>query len=189
MLSLESFGNIVEELSLCALWLIVICVAAGTIFSRHLLKSLAYLAIFSLVSACLYLSMQAPDVAITEAAIGAAISTIFFLAAIRSVGEKEETPRKHIFVALLIVGGFTLTMLSTIVDMPAYGDKNSPANTGSSKSYVEESYQQTAIPNVVTSVLASYRGFDTLGETLVILAAAFSVLLILPSRKEESDAV
>ena len=171
-----------------ALWLIVIALAAATIFSRNLLQSLAYLSIFSLVSALLYLLMQAPDVAITEAAIGAAISTIFFLAAIRSIGEKEEKPRRNVFLAGLLIVGLVFTLLPVIADLPEYGDAKAPANMGSAAKYISQSYEQTGIQNVVTSVLASYRGFDTLGEVYVILAAVLGVLLILPLRKEANDA-
>jgi len=35
------------------------------------------------------------------------------------------------------------------------------------------------IPNVVTTVLASYRGFDTLGETIVVFTAGLGVLMLL----------
>jgi multicomponent Na+:H+ antiporter subunit B len=46
--------------------------------------------------------------------------------------------------------------------------------------YVEQSYPETRTPNIVTSVLADYRGYDTLGETVVILTAGLAVILILP---------
>jgi multicomponent Na+:H+ antiporter subunit B len=46
--------------------------------------------------------------------------------------------------------------------------------------YVERSYPDTATPNMVTAVLADYRGYDTLGETVVILTAGLAVALILP---------
>ena len=50
--------------------------------------------------------------------------------------------------------------------------------------YLARSVAETGIPNVVTSVLASYRGFDTLGETTVIFTAGIAVLMLLkrPSR-------
>ena len=45
--------------------------------------------------------------------------------------------------------------------------------------YLGESLAEVGLPNVVTSVLASYRGYDTLGETFVIFTAAAGVLAIL----------
>ena len=50
--------------------------------------------------------------------------------------------------------------------------------------YLERSVAETLVPNVVTSVLASYRGFDTLGETAVIFAAGIGVLLLLKGRRK-----
>ena len=45
--------------------------------------------------------------------------------------------------------------------------------------YLERSIADTGVPNVVTSVLASYRGFDTLGEVVVVFTAGIGVLLLL----------
>jgi len=45
--------------------------------------------------------------------------------------------------------------------------------------YLEESYAQTGIPNIVTVVLGSYRGFDTMGEAAVVVTALVGVLLLL----------
>lgn len=165
-----------------SLWLILLGVSFAIIASRSLLQSLVYLAIFSLISACLYLVMQAPDVAITEAAIGAAISTIFLLLAIRIVGSHEDAPRKHHRLSLFTLVALVLVLFSVVADIPKYGSPQSPANLGTSHTYISTSYKQTAIPNIVTAVLASYRGVDTMGEVFVILAAMLSVLLILPPR-------
>ena len=49
-----------------------------------------------------------------------------------------------------------------------------PANT-----YIYKSSNAIGVPNIVTSVLASYRGYDTLGETVVIFTAGIGVLLLL----------
>jgi multicomponent Na+:H+ antiporter subunit B len=165
-----------------SLWLILLGISVAIIFSRSLLQSLIYLVIFSLVSACLYLIMQAPDVAITEAAIGAAISTIFMLLTIRIVGSTEDAPRKSRILGLVVVVAMVLVLCSVVVDIPEYGSAQSPANLGSSHYYITNSQAQTAIPNIVTAILGSYRGVDTMAEVYVILAAMLSALLILPPR-------
>jgi multicomponent Na+:H+ antiporter subunit B len=54
--------------------------------------------------------------------------------------------------------------------------------------YLEESGAEIGLPNVVTSVLASYRGYDTLGETTVIFTAGIGVLLLLGGRRKEKRA-
>jgi multicomponent Na+:H+ antiporter subunit B len=65
-------------------------------------------------------------------------------------------------------------------DLPNPGDASAPARTHVVPRYVEQSYSETRTPNIVTSVLADYRGYDTLGETVVILTAGIAVILILP---------
>lgn len=65
------------------------------------------------------------------------------------------------------------------LDMPKWGDPHSPAATHVSPYYLRHSLEQTDTPNVVTSVLADYRGYDTLGETTVIFTAGMACILLL----------
>ena len=71
------------------------------------------------------------------------------------------------------------------VDMPNTGDPMSAPAVHVSPRYIEDSLEETSVPNMVTAVLADYRGFDTLGETAVIFTGAMAVLLILRTRREE----
>ncbi len=64
-------------------------------------------------------------------------------------------------------------------DMPSWGDPQAPASRHVSPRYIEKTEKETATPNMVTSVLADYRGYDTLGETTVIFTAGLSCLLLL----------
>jgi len=89
----------------------------------------------------------------------------------------------------------TLSLISTMIvgalliygtmDMPEWGDPNSPASTHVSPYYLQNSLQDTATPNVVTSVLADYRGYDTLGETTVIFTAGMACILLLRKRRKK----
>ena len=65
------------------------------------------------------------------------------------------------------------------LDMPNYGDPNAPVHQHVAPKYLAESEGKTSAPNVVTSVLASYRGYDTLGEVTVIFTAGIGVILLL----------
>jgi multicomponent Na+:H+ antiporter subunit B len=69
------------------------------------------------------------------------------------------------------------------LDMPKWGDPNSPASTHVSPYYLRHSMEDTATPNVVTSVLADYRGYDTLGETTVVFTAGIACILLLRKKK------
>jgi len=76
------------------------------------------------------------------------------------------------------------------VGLPLIGDANSAPNTHVAPRYIEKSYEETASPNMVTAVLADYRGYDTLGETTVIFIAGLATFLILstaPSKKKEEE--
>lgn len=85
-------------------------------------------------------------------------------------------------LALLIVlftGGL---LVYGIEDMPRWADPQSPPSVHVSPRYIEKTVEETKTPNMVTSVLADYRGFDTLGEVTVIFTAGVACLLLL--RKE-----
>ena len=68
-------------------------------------------------------------------------------------------------------------------EMPNWGDPNSPASRHVSPRYIEKSMEETEVPNLVTSVLADYRSYDTLGETTVIFSAGMAVILLLRRRQ------
>ena len=85
-------------------------------------------------------------------------------------------------VTAVLVGA---ALIYGTLDMPKWGDPNSPASTHVSPYYLRHSLEHTATPNVVTSVLADYRGYDTLGETTVIFTAGMACLLLLRRAKKK----
>ena len=86
----------------------------------------------------------------------------------------------------LVVTGITgLLLILGSLAMPGTGDPDSPPSRHVSPRYIEESLAETDVPNMVTAVLADYRGFDTLGETTVIFTAALAVLLILRTGRKQ----
>ncbi|HMA84150.1 MAG TPA: Na(+)/H(+) antiporter subunit B, partial [Desulfosalsimonadaceae bacterium] len=70
-------------------------------------------------------------------------------------------------------------LLYGTMDFPAYGDPESPASRHVSPYYIKKAIEDTAVPNLVTAVLADYRGYDTLFETAVILTAGLACFLLL----------
>jgi multicomponent Na+:H+ antiporter subunit B len=154
---------------------------------RDLWAAVMFMGIFSFLGASWMLILDAPDVAFTEAAVGAGISTFLMLGTLALTG-KTEKPTKFSIVPLIVVGITGAALVYGTFDMPAYGDPNAPIQTYPNPSFVEKSeHDMHGLPNVVTAVLASYRGYDTLGETAVIFTAGIAVLLIL--RKNEDDSV
>lgn len=80
------------------------------------------------------------------------------------------------FIVVVITGAL---LIYATIDMPDWADPHSPASTHVSPRYIEKTVEETATPNIVTSVLADYRGYDTLGETTVIFTAAMVCILLL----------
>jgi multicomponent Na+:H+ antiporter subunit B len=87
-------------------------------------------------------------------------------------------------LAVAIVTGAVLVYGT--LDIPAFGDPEAPAQTHVAPYYLERAVPETGIPNVVTAVLASYRGFDTLGEVIVVFTAGIAVLLLIGGRRRKS---
>ncbi|MFN2289091.1 MAG: Na(+)/H(+) antiporter subunit B [Chromatocurvus sp.] len=135
--------------------------------------------IYGLLSAAFFVSLDAVDVAFTEAAVGAGISPLLFLSVLKLTGRYQSEARSEAGLALLLVVSTGFMLVLGTLDMPAFGDPDSPANTHVAVRYLEESGREIDIPNVVTSVLASYRGYDTFGEAVVIFTAAVGVLSLL----------
>ncbi|MDH3228330.1 MAG: DUF4040 domain-containing protein [Alphaproteobacteria bacterium] len=142
--------------------------------------------IYSLLAASLLVVLDAVDVAFTEAAVGAGISTVLALGALSlTTSQENETRRNPLYTAMIgfvvLVTGAALVFGS--LDMPHYGDPEAPVHRHVADRYIADGQRETGVPNIVTAVLASYRGFDTLGEVMVIFTAGIGVLLAFSAAK------
>jgi multicomponent Na+:H+ antiporter subunit B len=145
---------------------------------RNLFAVVIVMGFYSLVSAALFTVLDAVDVAFTEAAVGAGISTVVMLGTLL-LTTSEEKPQPLRVVPLLIVVITGATLVLATLDMPEYGDPQAPIHNHVAPRYIHRSADEIGVPNIVTSVLASYRGYDTLGETVVIFTAGVGVLLMI----------
>lgn len=164
--------------------------------TRRLFAVVVLAGAYSLVSAAMFVNLDAVDVAFTEAAVGAGISTVLFLATMAYLPSREKVlPSSGRFGNAVAAGIICLVagalLVAAAIELPAVGDPNAPAQLHVAPRYLEESYSFLHIPNVVTTVLASYRGFDTLGETIVVFTAGLGVLVLLSgytrTRRAASD--
>jgi len=155
-------------------------IAIAVIRMRDLFAAVMMMGIFSLLSASLFTVMDAVDVAFTEAAVGAGISTILMLATLSLTTSKESTkysrPQPMALVAVILTGG---VLVYATFDMPRYGDPAAPIHHHVADHYIEDTEEEIGVPNMVTAVLASYRGYDTWGETTVIFTACVGVMMLL----------
>ncbi len=145
--------------------------------------------IYSLLAASMFVALDAVDVAFTEAAVGAGISTVLMIAVLALTGERERAPGHSRWLPMAVVFLTGAALIYATFDMPAFGDANAPANLHVAPRYLNESFAEVGLPNVVTSVLASYRGYDTLGEVTVIFTAAVAVMLLIGGRKGDDAGI
>lgn len=153
--------------------------AFGILFVRNLLAVILLAAVYSLLSAGLFVMLDAVDVAFTEAAVGAGATTVLMLGALALTTDRERVPKDRPLLPLFIILITGAALIYATLDMPAFGDPGAPIHQHVAPHYLLNSYADTGSRNVVTAVLASYRGFDTLGEVVVVFMAALGVLALL----------
>tara|TARA_Y100001970_G_scaffold124859_1_gene154583 strand:- start:30188 stop:30778 length:591 start_codon:yes stop_codon:yes gene_type:complete len=157
----------------------VLLTGIAAVWLRNLVASAMLLGIYSLLMATLWVVLDAVDVAFTEAAVGAGITTALLLFSIWLTGKHEKKSTKKPWLPLIGVIATGGLLIFGTIGMPDFGDPNAPAHLHVAPYYLQYSVSQTTSPNVVTAVLASYRGFDTLGEVTVIFTAGIGVLALL----------
>lgn len=165
-----------------ALIVFIVACALGAALLRDLLSSVIAFAAYSLGISIIWVILQAPDVGLTEAAVGAGIMTILFLLAIANTVRPEEAERFESvrLRTVLGVGAFVAVLATTIPSLPAIGDPSAPVVAGEvTQYYLANAPEETGVKNAVTAVLAAYRGFDTLGEAVVVFVAGVAALSVL----------
>ncbi|WP_224784926.1 DUF4040 domain-containing protein [Marinihelvus fidelis] len=168
----------------------LVIVAVAVIRLRDLFAVVMLFGIYSLVSAALFVALAAPDVAFTEAVVGAGISTVLMLATLVMTSRHERRPAHKPWLPLAMVTVTGAFLVYGTFDIPTFGKADNPVHTHVADRYLQESGEEIGVPNVVTSVLASYRGFDTFGETVVVFTAGMGVLVLLSRgrrRREDED--
>ena len=175
-----------EAVNIVLLGLLAIT-AVAAIRLHDLFAVVMMFGIYSLLAATVFVVLDAVDVAFTEAAVGVGISTILMLATLGLVGRWERRPAHRPFLPLLVVVVTGAALIYGTLDMPHFGDPDAPVHQHVAPRYLEKSPDEIGIPNVVTGVLASYRGYDTLGELTVIFTAGVGVLALLGIRRRRQD--
>ena len=171
------------------LFVMLVITAIAVVRMRSLFAIAMLSGVFSLLSALLFVTLDAVDVAFTEAAVGAGISTVLVLGTLALTSRVEKPTKRSPVLPLFVVVATGALLIYGTMDMPNFGSADAPAQTHVSPDYLEDSVEDIAIPNVVTSILASYRGYDTLGETAVVFTAGIGVLMLISglSRRRRDD--
>jgi len=160
----------------------VLACALATAVLRDVLGSIIAFAAYSLGIAVIWVVLQAPDVGLTEAAVGAGVTTILFLLTItKTVRPSGERLLEHLDLPALGVSVALVGVLATTLGaLPPVGGAETPvAASEVTAYYLENAYKEAGVKNAVTAVLAAYRGFDTLGEAVVVYSAGVGILVVL----------
>lgn len=154
-------------------------ITVGIIRVRNLFAVVVLSGAYSFLMASVMIVLDAVDVAMTEASVGAGISTVLVLGALYLTRVEEAAPKYSSLVPLTVCAAAGAMLVYGTYDLPPFGAAAQPVNLHVGAEYLARSSVETDIPNVVTAVLASYRGFDTLGEVTVIFTAGIGVMLLL----------
>ena len=179
--------NIDELLINMVLLTLMAIVTIGIVRLRNLFAVVILGGIYSFLMASVMIVLDAVDVAMTEASVGAGISTVLMLATLY-LTKVEEAPPVHTVILPLFVAVVTAgALVYGTIDLPPFGLAETPVHQHVGPYYLEKTLKQTGIPNVVTAVLASYRGFDTFGEVTVVFTAGIGVMLLLKGRPKKKS--
>ena len=164
---------------------------------RQLWAAVMLTGVFSFLGAGWMLILDAPDVAFTEAAVCAGISTFLMLATLGLTSREAKPPAAFKPAPLVVVIVTGCALVYGTLDMPYYGDPDGHIHAYPDPSYIvktngdngdpNDSEGEINLPNVVTAILASYRGYDTFGETTVILTAGVGVILLLRRERRTTE--
>jgi multicomponent Na+:H+ antiporter subunit B len=162
-------------------------VTVAILRQRNLFGVVILAGIYSFLMASLLIALDAVDVAMTEAAVGAGASTVLLLATLHLTKQTEAPPVHRDWLPLLVALVVGAALVWGTLSLPPFGVADSIVHQHVAPRYLAQSIAETGVPNVVTAVLADYRGFDTLGETTVIFTAGIGVLLLLRGLRRRDD--
>jgi multicomponent Na+:H+ antiporter subunit B len=135
-------------------------------------NSILICSVLSLTSTALYLFLDAPDVAITETSVSV-ISTILALFCVKKNPIEAESKWPYFnYLLFCLISLLGIFLLISIQDLPDFGFSRF------NHYYIHESKNQIGVDAIVTAILASYRGYDTLYETSVIFIGGIAINML-----------
>jgi multicomponent Na+:H+ antiporter subunit B len=177
----------IEAVTIGGLLAMLVACAIAIARTRNLLGVVVLSGAYSFVMATAFAALDAADVAMTEAAVGAGVSTVLLLGALHLTGTLEQKPTVRPWGPLAVVAVAGLLVVYGTYGLPAFSDPQAPIHQHVAPRYLQDGPRETGAPNVVTAVLASYRGFDTLGEVTVVFTAGVAVIALLRRRRPRDD--
>ena len=151
---------------------------------RNLFAVIVLAGIYSFLTATVLVALAAVDVAMTEAAVGAGVSTVLLLGALHLCRSEEARPAHRPWLPLAVSLSTGALLIYGALGLPEFADPAAPIHHHVVPRYMQN---EVEVPNVVTAVLASFRGYDTLGETTVVFTAGAGIIALLRRRRGKAN--
>ena len=154
-----------------------------SIFSQSATIAVIAYSALSSTTFFVYYVYNAADVALTEISIGVFLTFFFFYIVHYKCGStfaRNTNYYEIVFIGICCIAIFCILLyLAYLLEIFSLQNEYS--------SYYLQSYGETHISNIITAILASYRGFDTMGETLIIATSSLGISTILKSKPRKSN--
>ena len=160
--------------------LLVLGVAAWTIAARDTFAAVVGFVAYGLLLALVWMRLAAPDVALTEAALGSGLTGGLLVGASARLRRAEtQAAGERPPAALRLAAAVLCTLVSAgvaaiVLLLPEPAPTLAPQATAN--------IAVTGLGNPVTAVLMAYRAIDTLLETVVLLLALVGIWSLAPDR-------
>jgi len=154
-------------------------VTVAIVIQRNMFGVIILSGIYSFLMASVMMALDAVDVAMTEAAVGAGVATVLFLAALHLTSSLEYPEKRSPAIPLFVSFATGAALIYGTIGLPPFGIADAPIHLNTAPKFIEMSADYKMPPNMVTAVLADFRAFDTLGEAAVIFTGGIAVLLLL----------
>ncbi|MBV8442564.1 MAG: Na(+)/H(+) antiporter subunit B [Hyphomicrobiales bacterium] len=171
--------SILQVLDL-GLAILVLAIAGWTIAARELFASVVGYVAYGLLLSIVWIRLHAPDVALTEAAIGSGVTGVLLVttgARLRGAGGVE-TAAPPLLSQRLMAGALAVLVAAALAAVVLLLPEPAPTLAPEAR----EGLAATGLGNPVTAVLIAYRSFDTMLEKVVLVLAVVGVWSLAPDR-------
>lgn len=169
--------------------------AAGVFFSRDLFRAVVLFIAFGLLLALVWVRLQAPDLALAEAAIGAGLTGVLLLDTVGHLAARpapqQKGPQQHAdrakpwFLPALVSSGLLLLLLASLLP-PETGQQATAERAYELPALVTAQLDESGVAHPITAVLLNFRSYDTLLEIAVLLVAVVVALALHFTTKEST---